>query len=221
MQELVECSEDGHFATVNIEPQFALRKFWKQLSMTPFSEFHHSERVALAVKECLGFYPFRSLCPSGEGWGGALLGWVFVGDGRHPIHRIPIYCTLPHPQSITQFALLLSILVHYMYHHYMYTAFKDIQSMGRSGEKNMKGNKGPKMRAVSPNKVKFAVSPNKVNLGASSASLWSLGDFRSFKRILHLLLFWLCSTAARYAKSDLNSSTVTKFGPKKLAPKIR
>ena len=41
--------------------------------------------------------------------------------------------------------------------------------MGRSGEKNLKGNKGAKMRAV---------SPNKVNLGASSASLWSLGVFQ-------------------------------------------
>ena len=26
-------------------------------------EFHPSERQVLAIKECLGFYPFRSLCP--------------------------------------------------------------------------------------------------------------------------------------------------------------
>ena len=26
-------------------------------------EFHASERQVLALKECLGFYPFRSLCP--------------------------------------------------------------------------------------------------------------------------------------------------------------
>ena len=45
--------------------------------MAPFLGFHHSERVALAVKECLGFYPFRSLCPTGEGKG--LCWWIGSG----------------------------------------------------------------------------------------------------------------------------------------------
>ena len=119
-------------------------------------EFDHGERVVLVVKECLGSYPFRSLCPWGEG-GGARLGLCWWTPN-------PPYCNVLHcfqPSNPLHNML-------YCFEFYCIAPFGDIQSMGRSDEKNMKGNKG-QMRAV---------SPNKVNLAASSGAHCCLGKPR-------------------------------------------
>ena len=119
-------------------------------------EFDHGERVVLVVKECLGSYPFRSLCPWGEG---GELGWVFVGG--HPIHHIAMYCTAFNPpiHCTTCSIALNSIALHRL------RTFNPWEGRMKRVWRATRG----QMRAV---------SPNKVNLAASSGAHCCLGKPR-------------------------------------------